>query len=122
MPQPSSRPDLQAVCRRLLELTQAQSAAIELDDFAGFDKLTDERARLQRLLERTAPGRIRRAELTLLREAAELDRRNCALVGRLLYETGRALDQIHQGKQALHGYGRPGAHLTGSTYGLDTTG
>jgi hypothetical protein len=31
---------------------------------------------------------------------------------RLLAETARALQDLHVGQTALHGYGRPGAHLT----------
>ncbi len=106
-----AKASLPALCRHLLALTQAQTAALEADDLAGFARLAAARATATAALERWPAGAVSGEAVALLRETTALDQRNLARVRELLAETARDLRAVRRGQTALRGYGRPGAHL-----------
>jgi hypothetical protein len=102
---------LPALCRHLLALTQAQTAALEADDFTAFARLAAVRATATAVLERWPAGAASGEAAALLREAAALDQQNLARVRAWLAEAARDLQVVRRGQAALRGYSRPGAHL-----------
>lgn len=97
--------------RRILQAVRAQSDALLAGRFDDFTRLADERDAAQLALAGPVAPAERSEVLRLLEEARELDRRNVALVQRLLEETAHALGRLRRGHGALQGYARPGAHV-----------
>lgn len=93
---------------RLLEIAQAQTAAIDSWDLESFQGLLDERSALQRAVEQLDIETHRPEVLGALLRVAEIDRENIGRVTSMIEQTSRSLDEVHQGQIALIGYGRPG--------------
>lgn len=115
------------LCRELLSVVQAQDEALGREDFEAFERLAGEREVLQQALAQALPAGDLPAHAVpavhgLLLEIAELDRRSMALARELLESTRAALRQLRQGQTALHGYGRPGAHVLARPGLLDQAG
>lgn len=94
---------------RLVEIAEAQTAAIESWDLDTFTGLLEERAAVQQALESLGLDAPESASVEALQRVAEIDGGNIGRVLSMIEETARSLDDLHRGQIALNGYGLPGA-------------
>jgi hypothetical protein len=112
----------QANCLRLLALAEAQTAALAAADVDTFARATSEREALPPLLAGQVSEGQAPALRALLERVAAMDQANLARARKLLRATERELRQVRDGRVALRGYGRPGAHLAAEPTMLDQQG
>jgi hypothetical protein len=98
----------------LLALVQAQSRALDREDFETFERLAAERTALQAVAFAKAGPESREQ----LEQVAALDDRNTVVLRSLLAETARELAQLRRGQSALRGYG----HQTPAGSALELVG
>lgn len=99
--------DLAPIAARVLMLTQEQARAIESNDWARFERASDERDALQALLDRSGLVAASAHTVELLRLAQATDRVTAALILDLQTDTGLRVRQAHHAQSALQGYERP---------------
>ena len=119
-----------ALASRLVEVAEEQTGALESGDVLAFERLADERAALLPAIEDGVSSfelRVSGSDLKLetrnlklvrkgdllsaLERVADIDRRNIALLGSLIQETSRSLDEARQGRGAVQRYQKQTALL-----------
>ena len=90
-----------------MQIAESQAEAIARWDLESFARLLDERSTVQRAVE--ALDLEASASAAKLQRVAEIDRENIDRVTSMIEETRCNLDEVHRGRIALNGYGKPGA-------------
>ncbi len=112
-------PSPKNIAELLLAMAEGQTRALDAEDLASFAGLAAKRDKLLPLLQRPIAPEWQAGVRAALQRVLQIDQQNTARLERMRAETLRALQQLRQGRQALNGYGRPGAYLSQHTAGLD---
>lgn len=99
------------LCAHLVAVIEAQVVALEADDFARFDALSDRRDALVVTLGALDGARLGAGDRVRLAQARTLSARAVEAAARLRRQTAAELGSLRRGATALHGYARPGADL-----------
>ena len=111
-----------AAAETILALAVEQSQALYAERWDEFTHLADQRDALLAALSSPQGPTERTSALALLTRATAIDEQNRALVQALLAETERELRLLHQGHNALQGYGRPASNHPSVPSQLNVTG
>ena len=122
MNEQSAAPEPMEACERLLTLAEAQAYALAAQDVEAFARVTCEREAFAEPLQGPVAAALVPAVRRALERVAALDRENLARARTLLQATERELREIRQGRMALQGYGRQGAHLASEPTRIDQQG
>lgn len=95
-----------ALAGRILSLAQAQGRAVDCDDWAEFERLSDERDDLQARLANAAAADASAPLTEMLRQALAEDRKTAQLIRGLQSQTGHRVRDVHHAHSALLGYER----------------
>src|SRR4051812_41663517 len=82
----------------LVQIAEAQAAALIEPDLETFVRLTSERDRVQTWLQRERRHAFSPAQLAELRGVAQLDERNVRTLQQLLRDTAAELQSVHRGR------------------------
>jgi hypothetical protein len=115
-------PPLGALLARLRTILGAQAEALAADDFAGLERLSDERDRLVAALDPYTAADTGPGDRALLDQLGALDGRLQELARAGLEQAGHELRDVHRGRGALHEYRRRGQDLIGNLARLDLEG
>lgn len=96
--------DVEALSERLLAIAQAQSSAIEAEDWAEFDRLCCERDDVQGAINLLPNGSASPQALDRLERALTFDRAAERRIHLASAEAGIAAHQIQHAHSALRGY------------------